>query len=221
MLAGHSKLFSWNMYSFDKNLFVGNMLFPHTISNIPQIPVYQKGLKIQTEVDNSSKKIQFTISEDKECRHFYLLITQYIQPKIEDNTVQCLKIEPGQTHKFYKITLIAKREDKNLKDKDNISYSWKVKDKKLTQGIIPDDTLIILFNSDYVEKLDGGNDLELPKIIIKNNILELAGSEKKLHNEANEILMGSLDLNILHIKPTAEVKPEYKKKLVIAMSNSE
>ncbi|MFC1842625.1 hypothetical protein ACFLYU_03135 [Candidatus Dependentiae bacterium] len=221
------KTFCWDMYSFDKNLFVGNILFPQTITKIPQISLYRRGLKIQAETENACKKVQFTISEDKECKRFYVLITPYLQPQIEDNTVKCLKIEAAQSYKLYEIKLFVTQDTRATStftkntQKSKESYFWQIRERKIREDrAIPDDALIVIFNPDYVEKLEGGNDLELPKIIIKNNVLELAGSEKKLQAEADELLMASLDLNILHTKPTSEIKPEYKKKLVIAMSNS-
>jgi len=205
----HSNTLSWDVYSLDKNLFVGNILFPQSVSIIPQICLYQRGTKIQTETDNSGKKIQFTVSENKKHNKLHFLITQYAQPKMENNIVTGLKVGRKQNYKLFRLKFINQNR-------------WNIREKKLeSERIIPDDTLIIIFNPNYVEKVDGGNSFELPKVLIKENILELAGSEKKLHNEVNELLMASLDLNTLHIKPTSEIKSDHKKKLVIAMSTPE
>jgi len=222
-ITTHSKIFSWDAYSLDKNLFVGNILFPQTIKSIPQISLYQRGIKIQTETDDSGKKIQFTVSEEKRHKRLHFLITPYVQPKLENGIVTCLKISRKQNYKLYKLKLIETRDSqKSDMGKGSIRYRWEINEKKLgTERIIPDDTLIIIFNPHYIEKIDEGSNFELPKIWIKNNILELAGSEEKLHDEVNELLMASLDLNILHIKPTSEIKSDHKKKLIIAMSNPE
>jgi len=218
-----SQTLCWDMYSLDKNLFVGNIIFPQNVKNVPQIFLYQRGLKLQAETDNASKKIQFTITEEKKYNKFHFLITQYVHPKIENNTVQCLQIGKKQDYKLYKLELVEIHDPQKSSTKKGSDFChWEIKEKKIgPEKIIPDDTLIILFNPAYVEKVEGGNNFELRKICIKSDLLKLAGSEEKLHDEVNELLMASLDLNILHTKPTAEIKPDYKKKLVVAMSNPE
>ena len=167
------KLLCWDMYSFDKNLFVGNIIFPQNIKTIPQISLYRRGLKIKPETDKASNKIQFTISDDKACNQFYILITRNVKAKIEDNTVHNLTVNPNQDYKFYRIQMIqiggAPRHPLTEKSKDEKEeFAWRISELPINKnGIIPDDTLIIIFNPDYIEHLDGGNDLELPKIFIK------------------------------------------------------
>jgi len=221
--AIHKTAHCWDFYSLDKNLFVGNILFPQTIKTVPQVLLYQRGIKLQTETDDSSKKIQFTVTEERKCKKIHFLVTQYVQPNIEKNIVTGLKIGRKQDYKLYKLRLIEKRNtQKSDSEKNNTSYHWQIEEKKLApERRIPDDTLIVIFNPNYIEKIDEGSSFELPKIWIRPDILELAGSEEKLHDEVNELLMASLDLNILHSKPTSEIKPNHKKKLVIAMSNPE
>lgn len=216
---------NWDIYSIDKNVFVGSIIFPKTIKNLPQISLYRRGIKIKTENEDSNNKIQFTISEDKAYRKFYLLITKSIMPNIDDNTVKCLKIDPKQSYKLYEFTIYTNQEltinpINNLQETREI-YSWNVQNIKLNSlGIIPDDTLIMIFNPNYIDSIEPGNSLELPKIIIKKNILELAGSEKNLSNETNELLLSCLDLNIIHTTPTSEIKKaDNNKKLIVAMAN--
>jgi len=223
LFSVHSQIWSWDIYSQDKNIFVGNIVFPQNLKNIPHISLYQRGLKIQAEIDNSGKKIQFTISEEKKYKKFHFLIAQYIQPKIENNTVKYLKIGIKQSYKLYKLELVEIYDpQKSRNKKESNFYHWEIKEKKIgSQRIIPDDTLIIIFNPQYIEKIEGGSNFELPKIFIKNDILKLAGSEEKLCDEVNELLMASLDLNIFHTKPISEIKSVHKKKLTIAMSYPE
>lgn len=215
---------SWDIYSIDKNIFVGSILFPKTIKSLPQIPIYRRGLKIKTETETSNNKIQFTIAEDRLCNKFYLLIANSIMPDIEENTVKYLTVDTKQDYKFYELNVFTNREltTNPISKLEEVkeTYFWNIQKRKLnSDGILPDDTLIIMFNPKYVDKLEGGSTLELPKIIIKKNILQLAGSEKMLTDETNERLLSSLDLNIIHTPPSCEIKPEYKKKLIVAMAN--
>jgi len=107
--------------------------------------------------------------------------------------------------------------------KNKKSYEWIISEEKIAEnGKIPDDALIIIFNPDFVQNLKGGTELELPKIIIKQNILEIAGgSEEKLHEEEVILLMSSLDLNLIHSKITPQIQQKPSKKLVIAISDQE
>jgi len=224
ILLFSQKLLGWDIYSFDKNLFVGNIIFPQNMKDIPQISLYRRGLKIKTETDNASNKIQFTISDDKACNQFYILITKNIRAKVEDNTVHHLTADPNQS-KFYRIQIQINGTPRHpLTEKNNgtkAEFAWRITPLTIYEsGIIPDNTLIIIFNPDYVDKLEGGNNLELPKIVIKKNILELAGSQEKLLQEADELIMGSVDfLTLSHIKPKPEIKLNPEKKVVMFMPN--
>ena len=40
---------NWDIYSLDKNVFVGSIIFPKSIKNLPEISLYRRGLKIKTE----------------------------------------------------------------------------------------------------------------------------------------------------------------------------
>lgn len=212
-----------NLYSLDKNVFVGSIEFPNSVKNIPEVSIYKDGLKIKAETESYSKKIRFTISADKCVRTFYLLLAKEINPEIEKNTVKYLKIDVSENYKFYELTIFPSVQSSvnplTKKEELRENLIWRIQEKKLNDnGVMPDDTLIIIFNPFYVEKLEGGNNLELPKIIIKKDVIQLAGSEKKLERESNELLLTSLDLNILHIDPAATIKHENGKKLTIAMS---
>jgi len=209
----------WNptrIYSCDKSLFVGNIQFPQLIKIVPQISLYRGGIKINTETDNSNKNIQFTISDDKNCKTFYILIAEEVLPHVKNGTVHYLKVSPTQNYKLYKMHIIQEGDRKDLCKWDINECS--IKDDRR----IPDDALMIIFDPECIAKIEGGNNLELPKIIIKQNILDMFdSSEEKLHEKEAELLISSLDLNIIHTKLAPEVKHDHQRKLVIAMSNPE
>jgi len=207
--------YAWNhktIYSFDKTLFVGSIVFPQTIKLIPEVSIYRGGVKIKTDTDHTSKKTQFTISDDKSCTTFYILVTQNIQPCVQDNTVKYLQVAPNERYKLYTL--------EKIKTKDSHEWRISLEENRKKNRVIPDDTLIVIFNSDYVEKLARGNELELPRIIIQKNILDLVGgTEEKLHETEAELILSSLDHKLIHPKLTSQVKQDYKKKIVVVMSN--
>jgi len=215
------------IYSCDKSLFVGNIQFPQSLQRVPQISIYRGGIKINTETDNENKNIQFTISDDKNCKTFYILVAETIIPYVKNGTVQYLKVSPYQDYKFYKIDIVREGDQKNSIQnrlfEQNGSFKWKVREFPLgADGRIPDDTLMIIFDPECIAKIEGGTNLELPKIIMKQNMLDLFDrSEEKLREKETELLMSSLDLNIIHTKVTPELKHDHQRKLVVAMANPE
>lgn len=223
---------NWDMYSIDKNVFIGNIIFPKAIKTLPQVSLYRRGTKIKTENDNSRKKIQFTISEDRGCRTFFLLIAKSIMPDVEENTVKYLTIDPSEDYKFYELRVFTEHElsinPVNKKEEIREVFCWNIQKRKMdADGIIPDDTLIIMLNPNHVDNVISGSSPEFPKIIIKESIFKNKtkeardAEEKKLHEECNELLLASIDLGTLHTNTTSKIKPEYKKKLVVAMADPE
>lgn len=219
---------NWDIYSLDKNVFQGSILFPKDIKKLPNISIYRRGLKIKTEEEASNHKIQFTISEDKSSKRFYLIISKEITPKVDDNTVKYLTVDTSNNHKnykFYELALFTNQElvvnPKTKQEEIKENSFWSVQRMKLgKEGVIPDDTLMIIFNPDYVDKIEGGNSLELPSIVLIKNLIKKAGSEKKFTDETNELVLSScFDLNIIHSNETCtEFRPEKNKKVVIAMA---
>jgi len=216
-------------------VFVGNILFPQSIQTIPQLSLFKSGTKIKCEFDNTGKKIQFSISENKDCDIFYLIIAQTIYPSIQDNIVQYLKVDPKHNYLFYKIKLVRPKTINTEFDSEiqQITYNsekplmkeipahWLIfKESTDDKGRIPDEALIIICNPAFVEKLEGGTEFELPKIIMKSNLVELAGgSEKNLHDQEAELLLSSLDLNLIHAKLDPIIKQNASHKLIIAKVN--
>ena len=104
----------------------------------------------------------------------------------------------------------------NKTEEHETTYSWYITESsdELDQGKIPDDTIIVCYDPEYVDKLEGGTNIDLPRIIIKDNILELVGSEDKLHELSTTLLLSSLDSDSMHSKIEHEVKQNNQTMLV-------
>ena len=217
--------------SYFEALFIGTIQFPNTIKKVPNIRVYCSGHIIKTETDDDSKKLTFSIPESKNKKRFSLLITEGIQFETEENTVKYLKIDPSlQEYKFYQFELVKKNAEQNGESKDktksiknheqpenhNADYHWVIEEDHLAleDGRIPDDTVIICYKPSYIEGLQGGTKLEFPHIRIKNNILQLAGSEDQLHDTSITLLLSSLDYDTIHRSIRQEIKQDYQKTLI-------
>lgn len=209
-------------------LFSGRIQFPESVRTLPDLRIYQGGKKISTaEIDAKSKRVFFTIPDERHQTRFTLLITESFQFKTEDNVVHYLKLAHDQPYKFYAITLkerLISTEGINTltnQPKEPITqYYWDVKEMRLPyeDGRIPDTTIIVCCNPDYIDYLQGGSVVELPTIYIKRNILSLVGSESKLHEKSVELLLASLDYDMMHVSVKQKIKPDYQAKTILAIT---
>lgn len=215
--------------SYNLTYFTGAIQFPRTIEKTPSMRVYCSGHKIKCTARNDNKDLIFSIPEEKYKRYFYLLVSETVQFESEQNTntVKFLKTNPKQPYKFYLLRLVQNSANGNLiknkeplsgKDADEESYSWNVEEKELPEnGRIPDDAIIVCCNADFVQSLQGGNALEFPSIMIKENIVDLVGSEAKLHENSELLLLSLLDLDALHSTITQESRLDLERKTVVTL----
>ncbi len=91
-----------------------------------------------------------------------------------------------------------------------MEYTWAIRqlELQLPDGRIPDETIIIRYHPDYVYALEGGNNIEFPKIIIKPDILKLVGSEAKLHELSNKWFLAALNTDTIHDTAPAQIRIE-------------
>jgi hypothetical protein len=195
--------------SYGKGIFVGSVQFPKTLTDIPHFRIYYGGNKIKSDIHVNSKKVVFSIPEDKRRTSFTVIITESIQFASEDNTIMYLKLAKNQSYKFFSIQLIKMENAiiENDKRKDP-TYEWIIEQQhiNLLDGRIPDDALIICMNPNFIQGLEGGNSVEFPKIIVKSDVVQLAGSESKFEDSYAKLLLSSLDTDAIHANIHEEVK---------------
>ncbi len=141
----------------------------------------------------------------------------------QTNTVNYLKINPAEPYKFYAIELVLIPEQKDdsseAKSNSTMVYKWLIKEIELPQnGRLPDDTIIVCYEPQFVERLDGGSSFEFPKIILKSDLLSAVGSEEKLHQESAKMLISALDLDAIHANIRQEVKQFAHPKTIVAFN---
>lgn len=202
------------------SLMVGTVQFPQSVKTVPVIRIYSCGKKIPLqlcEIDNESKQFIFRIPQIMKQTQFHLLITQeihfetrtYKHLSIENNTINYLKVLPHQSYAFYEITLTETKDQS-----DKTLSSWIIEKKELDQktGKIPDETIIVCYDSFYVDFLSGESSsagespFTLPTITLKSNLLSLLGSEQELQKLSNKMLLSAIDSDTVH----APIKPRYQ-----------
>lgn len=205
-----------------KALVYVNIQFP-TVEKVPCMRAYYCGIRVtKSEYNNTANKITFTIPAWQQTS-FNLVITEWYVPQTEmseENTVKFLKIPEGVAYRSYTLTLVkaAHVTDPHANEHATQNLTWHIQENKGLPGRhIPDDALIIVYNPDYIEKIEGGNASELPTIFIKPTILELLGSEEKLHEYSDSLLLAALNLDSLHASLQQQVK--HVDKTVIALTS--
>lgn len=215
---------SFPLVAHTKGLFIGSIQFPSALNNVPDIRVFCGGNKISCEKDNVAKRITFMVPEDRHRTIVPLVIAETVEFEVvkNSNTIAYLKIPAGKPHKLFMLELqkVAKKVDPESRSKvyheDDFTYEWDIREEKalFAQGRIPDDSIVVYFNPDYIATLSGGNRFELPRIVMKHNLLALAGSEEKLHDISTSLILSSLDLNAIHANVESQVTQEYHRTLI-------
>jgi len=195
--------------SHDKVLLMGAIQYPLELDKIPMLRIYCGGNKIKCETNNDNKKLTFAFTEYRQQSQFYILITEQIEFVTENNVVLYLKVPSDASYKLYALDRI--RTDIQSKDKgpDNISasYRWIIKEEMQLagNGRIPDNAIIICTDPAHVAELTGdlaGSDkataYELPKLIMRSDLLQIVGSEEKLHEHADMLRLAAIDSDTIH-----------------------
>jgi hypothetical protein len=154
-----------------------------------------------------------------------MLITPDIEFCSHENTVPFLKLKKNAPYKFFVMELIQVEAPKKKKKpwanpfEKNMEYMWAIRqlDLKLPDDRIPDETIIVRYNPEYIYALEGGNNIEFPKIIVKSDILKIVGSEAKLHELSNKWFLAALNTDTIHDTPPAEIRIAPQSKTVLAM----
>jgi len=211
----------------EKTLFMGTIQFPPTVQVTPSIRIYYAGRKITTEIDQENNRILFSVPEQKNRSFFYLLITPEIRFVSHENTIEYLTLKPGLNHAFFALELMAiqdKAAQKRLKQNPflpaPVTYTWAVHQLRLNlpSGRIPDETIIVCYDPTYVAKLDGGNAVEFPKIIMKTDLIKVVGSEKKLHDLSTQWFLTALNTDTIHEAPVTQIQLSSQAKTVLAFA---
>jgi hypothetical protein len=181
-------------------LILGSIQFPNSITRIPSPRIYCAGKTIPCEIHDKQKKITFDWLNYKSTKQFYLLITESIthvlkkHPLIERmQTIDYITVPEHQSYKLYHLAWAP-----NPANPD--TYTWHITPQLLNEHSrrLPDETIIVLYMPSYVHTLAGGNALELPTIIIKSDVLDLAGSEDALLDQSITLQMACLNSDTIH-----------------------
>lgn len=209
------------------SLLLGSIQFPQSVKSTPNIPIYHKGVKVPCEVDHELKKAMFNIVKNRHCREFHLLIVEEFAFESEENVIKYLKIDTTKKHKLYRLSLERNSTPNSSRGtltrqavETKPEYRWNTEEVMVDveDGRIPDDAIIICFDPSYVATVQGGSSIELPKIILKEDLLTSVGSEENLHDVFASLILSSLDYDMLHTKMSLKTQ-SYQNKTILALAS--
>lgn len=202
----------------DQTIIMGTIQFPYTMDEVPPIRIYYAGNKIRGEADHDLKKSTFVLPTDRHCKTYYLLICEHVIPHTQENLVQYLKVRSQSPYKLFVLQLV----DKPAKDpkKPYIrEQEWKITKAVLgKESRIPDYAIIICYNPDFIEGLESKSAYQLPIIKIRPDVLTIAGSEDALQQFSIQLLLGSLDNDLIHATIKPDLKTHYQNTVVAMMT---
>jgi hypothetical protein len=179
----------------DRKLIVGAIDLPSHFEKMTNVRVWHGGKIIACDIDSKSKKISFELSIEKSQTFFYLVVVDDIIPSIEDNTVHYFSATKGADYKIY--SLIYSQETNN----ETVPH-WIIKQLHIPLSRIPDDAIIVYFPGSYVDHLEGGSSIELPKLVLKKDL-----NQETVHTAFTKQLLKAINYDSLHASITRDIKP--------------
>lgn len=203
----------------DKTLWQGSIKFPSDVEITEPIRVYYTGEAIPHEIDNVGHQICFTISEYKMRTVFHLIIVDGRDFVSEHNTVQYFKVPQNRPYKLYELVYTPNKDLATVADADiDQKGTWQVTQKRLADDLrIPDSAIIICYHPHLVKDLEGGNAIELPRVVLDAEILKKLTAEE-LHDASIQFVLSALDFDSFHTKPNTQIKTDFAKKTVLALT---
>jgi hypothetical protein len=211
---------------------LGTVQFPAPVERIPSLRVYYAGHQIPIEVQQDTKQVTFSIPRGPGQNKFYVLVSEWVNfaslaschPAITHNTVEYCKVANDRPYKLFELELVEEsHSNENIltapasqTKKENAVYRWIITEHKLVHENLrmPDMTVIVLYNPDFVETLKGGSAFELPTIALRSDLLSVVGSERKLHALSNELLISAIDLDTVHTALAQTIKVDNQRTLI-------
>lgn len=135
--------------SLESKMFLGKVVFPEKI--VPTLRLYYNGKNLTTDTKKNEeyKTVPFSMDESLWVQDLNILICSKVSYSSENNNITNLRVPTSEPYKFY--ALEATRAHNEVGKE---VLSWKVSEEELENNIIPDNTIIFIFDPQLVEGLD-------------------------------------------------------------------
>ena len=197
---------------------LGSVKFPMSINNT-NLNLFYKGKKLSIDVHNKEKEVKlvpYSLEEKKSNQQFHMIICSECEIASKDNTIQYLYVPSRIKYKFYTLGAARSYDDEGEVD----GYLWTCTDERLLDdNIIPDNTVIFIFDADLIDGLNiksweqGSSARILPEIVIKKTV-----AQQVLYDALDRASLASLPLNAIHQRNVTCVK-QMGKQSVLSMKS--
>lgn len=136
-----------NYSTHETKLFSGSIEFPHKLTY--DLCLFYNGQKLDFEGNSTSSFMQFSFLDSSKTQLVYFIITNGLTCcTAESNNVDCLCVLDESSYICYKMQ--AKRE---LDEDEQQILTWEILPHQLSNGEIPHNSLIFLFDPELVAGL--------------------------------------------------------------------
>lgn len=183
-------------YSNEKKMFSGSVHFPHRMTG--DLCLFYNGEKVTVEQHSVLSTVQYSFLGDKNIHELYLIITDGLTCSTQQaNTLQHLQIGPGHSYTCYK--LVPKRNIDS--DTNTATLTWDVYQYTLPGNIVPQNSLIFLFDPKliYGLKIESWKSDNLFRII-PTIMINTESKIQEIKRAINIAQLAALDINAIHSK---------------------
>ena len=178
-----------------KKMFSGIIEFP--VKTDLNLCLFYKGEKLFSEKHNPMPWFEYSFYDSVQTNTIYMVITNNVSICTHTaNTLNTLKICSENNYICYKLQ--AKR---NIVENENTILTWEISDHQLKDSLIPVNSLIFLFDPQFIAGLKtqswkAENIFRIiPTILIKPDI-----SKEEIDRALTIAELASLDIKALHTK---------------------
>jgi len=176
-------------------LFSGAIEFPATLEY--DLCIFYKGQKLKLEQTGPSDTVEFSFNDTKETQTIFLIITHAITCMTEEsNTIEHLKLAEHHPYVCYKL-----QAQRQIHNDEHQLLTWKIEECKITDRIIPQNSLIFLFDPNLIAGLKVQSwKPESVFRIVPTIIATPTATEKELRRATTIARLAALDIDAIHAK---------------------
>jgi hypothetical protein len=200
--------------SLESKMFLGKIVFPEKVAPMLRLYYNGKSLVTDTKKDEEYKTIPFSIDEFSWVQDINVLVCYNVACSSENNNITNLRVPSSEPYKFYALEAARSYDGKGKE-----VLSWNSTEQELEDNIIPDNTIIFIFDPNLVDGLDIPVwNKEDQMRLLPGIIMSEKASAKDFIRAMNIAYLSGMDVDICHQK--AEKTSTQNNRIVATLPNS-
>ncbi len=187
----------------ESTLLLGTIQFPQNLKQeIQDVHILYRGDPAPTQIDQTNKNITFSLFRESTQFSFKLLIAEpqsieqsFLTSKYQTeptNLVAYQRIKKGKPYRYFMLTFIPEISKDATR---HITYTWHIQESRISDKNvrIPDDAIIMHLVPEWVDTLSAGSGFNFPTIQMREDLIQLTGSEERFKKKLSEIALARID----------------------------